>query len=260
MKRLISLAALLLAPVAAAQPVGGQGVALVVAPMQFVYAGDAVAGDALEFSAPTFGLRYQGRGLMIEALYGQPAASSQQPTFLEPDPDRPDNGSNVVNLDDSDRTLTVWDVRAHVEQSFAITERLSVPVRIAISARRVRSDGEVILGVSGLTFTSGTPEFSADALSLGGGLGWADRRERTRVWAMGLAGIASRDFGSSGFAYGVEAGVRLTLPIRDQALTAGYTFRLDGHDFGKLPLAGRETSDAADYYGLHHALSVGLRF
>ncbi len=124
----------------------------------------------------------------------------------------------------------------------------------------MRSDDEVLVDDTATIPVFGKPEFSADALSLGGGLGWADRRERTRVWAMGLVGIASRDFGASGLAYGVEAGVRLAVPVRDQALTAGYTFRLDGHDFGKLPLAGRETADAGDYYGLHHALSVGLRF
>lgn len=254
MRRVVLLAALLLAPVAVAQPVGQQGIAFVVAPTQFVYAGEASGGNVLEFSAPTFGVRYEGRGLTIEALYGRPTGKPGLAPLVPP------TLSNETTLGVADGPrLTSWDVRAHAEQPFAITERLSVPVRLAISVRRVRSDDDVAL-VSGGTTVATRPEFSADALRLGGGLGWADRRERTRIWAMGLAGLSSRDFGSTGFAYGVEAGVRLAFPVRDQAVTAGYTFRLDGYDFGKLPLAGRETADAADYYGLHHALSVGLRF
>ncbi len=254
MKWTIVLVALLLAPVARAQ--SQQGVAVVVAPMRFVYAGDADEGDALEFSAPTFGLRYESRGLSIEALYARP--TFERSTSFNSLPNTPDSEPAIVRVDLPDRSLTVWDVRAQVEQPFAITDRLSIPVRLAISARRVRSNDEVVVDAE--TAVMGKPEFTADGLRLGGGLGWADRRERTRVWAMGLAGLASRDFGASGFAYGVEAGARLAFPIRDQALTAGYTFRLDGHNFGRLPLAGRETADAADYYGLQHALSVGLRF
>ncbi len=242
MRRLLALVLLPLVPAAFAQPVAQQGVAVIVTPAQFVYAGEADAGDALAFSDVLYGLRYSGRGLTIEAVYGTPTAKGPVVPLMGVDP---------LAQPRLPPKLTAFDVRAYTEQALPLAGNVFVPVRLGILVRRVRVQEDE---------GDGKPEFSADALSLGGGLGWADRRERTRVWAMGQVGLASRDFGSTGLAYGVEAGVRLALPIRDQALSAGYTFRLDGHDFGRLPLAGRETSDAADYYGLQHALSLGLRF
>lgn len=251
MNRLCSAAALLaLAVPLAAQSDPQTFVLAVAAPTELRYAGSTESSEALTFSDLLYGVRYASRGLLVEALYGR--AASLNPTGgLSP------GGPPFVDVPvDASRTLEASDVRARLEVPFELSRDWAVPVQVSVLWKRVRSV-EVRPGDPALLDRPFDPEFSAQALRLGGGLAW--QNERAGAWAVGLVGFASRDFGSTGLAYGTEAGARVGFPIYGQALTVGYAFRLDGYDFGRLDFAGEASSDLADYYALQHAITLGLR-
>jgi hypothetical protein len=243
--RLAAALLLALATPALAQP-DGRSVSAVVALTDMRYAGEAEQSEVLTFSDPLVGLRYSAGGLLLEGLYGRVASANPAGGLAATDPAAP-----------AARTLSALDVRGQIESPFELGQGWVVPVRLSVLWRRVRS--EEVEPDDLLRGQSSNPEFSAQALRLGGGVGW--RGERVEAILMGLAGGASRDFGSSGLAYGAEARARIAVTVGgERGVTVEYAFRLDGYDFGELEFAGEASSDIADYYALQHAFSVGVQF